>query len=346
MFKKIISSALACVMALGCALSCFAAQEGDLQVITTEISAPQKIIFLGDSIPAGFGLEGYTDNGVNPQTSYPSILESKYKKELEGVCDCKMINLAVSGDTSSQLWQKVGNGNFDTNLLASDVVVVSIGGNDIMEPILEFIYNDLKMTNKDQFKTFDTSKLNSSEIMPKLNATMEKVTANVATFKSNLAKTIQTLHKKTEGTLIIQTVYNPLDSNPSYATFSAMIGAKINDVNSIIKENAADNNYLVCDVAEAFKNKSTQYTNITDFDIHPNAEGHKVIADLVDQLVKQKKYKYEELKATINEVPDDSDSSSAKKMSKNEIYITLGLFFGGFFVLIVVVTIIFKKKTK
>ena len=34
-----------------------------MEVVTTEIPAPQKIVFFGDSIPAGYGLEGYVKDG-------------------------------------------------------------------------------------------------------------------------------------------------------------------------------------------------------------------------------------------------------------------------------------------
>ena len=343
MFKKILSTAAAFVIAVGCAFTSFAddeAGQGEMEIVKTEISAPQKIVFLGDSIPAGYGLADYVKDGETPLSSYPALLEAKYNGELSDICKCSIVNCASSGDTSSKLWQKVGTGSLDLSLIASDVVVVSIGGNDIMGPALEFIYNDLKVTNKEQMKKFDTAKLSDAQTMQKMNAAMEKITENISTFKVNINKIISAIHEKTKGTVIVQTVYNPLDSDPSLAVFSGLIGAKIQEVNNAITSNSSSGDYLVCDVAGAFAGKSKEYTNIDDFDIHPNADGHKAIADLMDQQIKKKKYEHEELKEV-----GDSSSSGKKKISKGELYLTLGLFFGGFLILIVVVTIIFRKKT-
>ena len=321
MFKKILSTAAAFVIAVGCAFTSFAddeAGQGEMEIVKTEIPAPQKIVFLGDSIPAGYGLEDYVKDGETPLSSYPALLEAKYNGELSDICKCSIVNCASSGDTSSKLWQKVGTGSLDLSLIASDVVVVSIGGNDIMGPAL----------------------VSDAQTMQKMNAAMEKITENISTFKVNINKIISAIHEKTKGTVIVQTVYNPLDSDPSLAVLSGLIGAKIQELNNTITSNSSSGNYLVCDVAGAFAGKSKEYTNIDDFDIHPNADGHKAIADLMDQQIKQKKYEHEELKEV-----GDSSNSGKKKISKGELYLTLGLFFGGFLILIVVVTIIFRKKT-
>ena len=61
MFKRLISFVLVCVMTVSCCFTCFAETT---QVSENEIAVPQKIVFLGDSIAAGYGLEGYT-NGAD-----------------------------------------------------------------------------------------------------------------------------------------------------------------------------------------------------------------------------------------------------------------------------------------
>lgn len=351
LFRRIITSAIACALAVSCAFSCHADDEsseptGEIEVVTSEITAPQKITFLGDSIPAGVGLDGYAV-GVTPPDSYPALLEAKYKEENKDVCNAKSVNLANSGDTSQQLWQKVGTSSFDNSMLASDVIVISIGGNDIMKPILEFVYTDLKITTQDDFKKFDTKTLMQPETMQKINAVLDTVTKNVETFAETLPKIISSLKEKVpKATIIVQTVYNPLDSNPSFSMLSGLVGAKISALNNVITSNAkaADgkDSYIVCDVATAFAGKSSQYTNIDKFDIHPNVEGHKKISELVDQIVKQKKYTHEEIRAVVNSTADSS--SKASKMSAGEMSLTVGLFFGGFIILFAVVTIMFKKK--
>ena len=121
---------------------------------------------------------------------------------------------------------------------------------------------------------------------------------------------------------LFQTVYNPLDSNKSIEMVANMIGEKIDELNSYHRSRRRKSrramNYLVCDVYTAFKGKSNEYTNIDKYDIHPNAEGHKVISELVDKQLRTGKYSYEEL------VEVKTSNSKIPKMSNTRIYVTVG----------------------
>lgn len=339
MVKRIISSILACMFGIMCCIIVFA---DSVEVVKKEISAPQKTLFIGDSIAAGFGLEGYTGDGSDPPSSYASILSQKYKKELDGICSATVINAAVSGDTSSQLLEKLKSGELDKHIFGSDVVVISIGGNDIMQPALEFLSQDLQITNQQDLESYDTSKLANPSIIAMLNNRIEAINQNLDAFSVNLSQIISDIKSKTSGTIIIQTVYNPLDSTKEYEVISKLIGEKLSKLNNIISDNSkyenGQVNYLVCDVFSAFKGKSKQYTNIDKYDIHPNAEGHKVISELVDELIKQKKYSYEEL-VEVKDTPK-------AKLSTGKIYLTISLFFGVFLVLYLVVWVVFKKNQR
>lgn len=340
MLKKLISFALVCVIAVSCSITCFATTT---ELVKTDLPAPQKIVFLGDSIAAGYGLEGYSDNGGSPKDCYASILGERYKKEIGNKCEAIMINAAVSGDTSAQLLEKLETGSLDNYIFGSNAVVISIGGNDIMGPALEFLSEDLGLKSEEDIKNFNTLTLAKPSVLAKINEKLNKISSNLETFKSNLDRIITNIRSKTQAVIVFQTVYDPLEEKKSIKAVADMMGGMIKELNSIITQGAkgsdGSDRYLVCDVYEGFKGKSLEYTNIEKFDIHPSAEGHKQIAELVDKQIKTQKYSFEEL-------VEKEDAPKAKKMSSTRIYVTIGLFFGGFIVLFMFVWIKFRRDTR
>ncbi len=342
MFKRIISSLLVCVAAVSFSITCFA--DTSMQVVKKEVDVPPNLVVLGDSIAAGVGLEGYTGTDNGPKGCYASILAEKYAKELPENCTMKLSNKAVSGFTSDDLLGSLTNASLDKYVLSSSAIVISIGGNDIMRPALDFVENDLGLKTPEDMKNFSKAKLMLPSNLVKINEKLEQISTNLQKFASNLDKIIGYIRDKAPNTVIVmQTVYNPLDSNESLAMISQTIGEKIDELNKIINDHAkkenGEQNYIVCDVHTAFAGKSSEYTNIDKYDIHPNAEGHKVISELVDKQLRTSKYSFEEM------VEVKSDDSKTPKMSNTRIYITVGLFFGGFFILFALVFIKFKRST-
>lgn len=339
MFKRLISALIAGAAAISCAFTCHA--ETQMEVVKKELAVPQTIVFLGDSIAAGYGLKGFTGTGSNPAECYGAIIGEQYKKELDGTCEAIQKNGAVSGDTSDDFVKRLESGELDKYLFGSNAVVISIGGNDIMGPALDFLSQDLGLKSQEDIKNFDTTQLAKPSVLSKINDQLQRIGENLTNFKINVPKILSTIRAKTDAVIVFQTVYNPLDSNKSIEMLSNIIGEKITELNNIITSNATNKdgsmNYLVCDVASAFAGKSKEYTNIDQYDIHPNAEGHKVIAKLVDEQVRSKKYSFEQLEEV-------DKSKSENKMSNTRIYLTIGLFFGGFITLFVIVWVKFKRS--
>ena len=79
---------------------------------------PIKILFLGDSITAGYGL--------NTDQAYPTALQEKFASE--GYADVEAINAGVSGDTTAGGLRRLDQ------IFESDVriVVIALGGNDAL----------------------------------------------------------------------------------------------------------------------------------------------------------------------------------------------------------------------
>jgi acyl-CoA thioesterase-1 len=84
-------------------------------IFTSPGGADSRIVFLGDSLTAGYGLD--------PDDAYPSLLESKLA--VKGI-EATVINAGVSGDTSAGGLRRV---NW---VLGSptDVLIIALGGND------------------------------------------------------------------------------------------------------------------------------------------------------------------------------------------------------------------------
>lgn len=109
--KKIISAALAASLTMAAA--------GVFPVSAAE-SAP-SIVVLGDSIAAGYGLSSSEKN-------YGQILGDYYGDA------SKVSNFAVSGSTSQEWAEKLDSPSAELSsaLTDADVVVISVGGNDII----------------------------------------------------------------------------------------------------------------------------------------------------------------------------------------------------------------------
>ena len=79
------------------------------------IGSIKRIVILGDSITAGYGL--------NPSLAYPALLQKKIN---DAALDYKVVNAGVSGDTTSGGLRRIdwvmGQG--------ADVLIIALGGND------------------------------------------------------------------------------------------------------------------------------------------------------------------------------------------------------------------------
>ena len=153
MFRKI--TACFCAAAVLSLTSC-QMTEIPTRELVHNIEVPPKMMFLGDSIAAGYGLEGYASGDNYNCPSYSNILREKYETELENECGHEMVNKAISGATSQDFIDLLQSGELDRDLKDSDAVVVSIGGNDLLGIML----NLLKKLGVSESGNFDSDGLN------------------------------------------------------------------------------------------------------------------------------------------------------------------------------------------
>ena len=255
--------------------------------ILHQTAVPPKMLFIGDSIAAGYGLEGYTDSDNYSCRSYSNILKEKYTEELKDECGHEMVNKAVSGATSKDLIELLKSGKLDKELRESDAVVVSVGGNDLLGIML----NLLSKLGVSESGGFDSGSFNILAAASAFLNMDSDVNAALDVFDANIKVISSELSRKTDGHIYIQTLYDPLEYFDKFSMLTDFSNEKIGRFNSIISDNAGDD-YTVIDVAADFKGKAGKLTNIPDFDIHPNQEGHEVIAEDVDKAFRATGFSY------------------------------------------------------
>ena len=290
MFKRLAAAMTVLAVTLsmtGCSL-----KERNMVQEMRQVPVPPKMVFLGDSIPAGYGLEGYDKEDLYQCQSYPVMLGSEYTELLKDECGHTMINDAVSGDTSQDLIDLLDSGVFDDDLKNSDVVVVSIGGNDV----LHIIFDAAETLGWDpQKRDFDFGRVDIKEAFRSLTSMSDQIDEALDGYKTNLASIADKIHEKTDGEIYIQTLYNPVEYFKDWDMLVDYADGKIDTFNEIVK-NGADANgvhhYTVIDVGNQFEGRNSQLTNMSDYDIHPNADGHKVIAETVDKELRKGEYFY------------------------------------------------------
>ena len=119
-----------------------AAAQTEYQEIKTD--TPPEMLFLGDSIATGYGLEGYNGGKENCE-SYANMLADKYANQLKGKCKTSMKNSAIDGQTSGELLSGLHNGIYDEDLRNSDAIIISIGGNDLLTVLWDFVSDNFNI---------------------------------------------------------------------------------------------------------------------------------------------------------------------------------------------------------
>ncbi|MDC2994182.1 arylesterase [SAR86 cluster bacterium] len=99
------------------------------------IADDKKLLILGDSISAGFG--------IKESQNWTSLMKSSFSKEGKSL---KIINSSISGDTTSGGLSRISR---DLNAHKPDFVLVELGGNDALRgyPISRIKQNLLKIVS-------------------------------------------------------------------------------------------------------------------------------------------------------------------------------------------------------
>lgn len=327
MLKKIISLIIIGIVGAFSAMTCCAQTEYE----DIETDVPPKMLFLGDSIASGFGLDGY-ESGRENCRSYANILTDEYSQELPDECGFSMDNLAIDGQTSSQLLEGLQSGKYDKPIAEADCIVISIGGNDMLGVLLDVL------SQSGDNGSFDVQQLTKSFLG--MSARLNK---NLEAFDGNISGIAKYISQKTAARIIVQTLYNPLESFERIPALQNLAEEKIDSLNQKIIAHSHDESgeYSVCDVAAEFSGKAQQLTRIGSWDIHPNGEGHQVIAETLDKSVRSEKYSYKKA-VQVSAQPQEEE----KNKTPSAAIAALIVIFAIFAALIARMIISLKNKNK
>lgn len=265
------------------ALSASAIAIGALTVSPFSASAEnKKLLILGDSISVGYGLQ-------KDEANYGAILGESLGYEVT--------NLAVNGATTSDLLTLLATDDAKKAVKEADLICISIGGNDLMQPAIEFLSTNLGIT---------TGNLNINDVVTKVSALDENAVQNLVikltgklrdplkTAAANfptIESTIRAINSDTK--LVMQTVYNPLefyttsyqgtDFSDKYNTLQEYVNGQLLKINKPISELES---VSTADIKARFDGNAWLYVNSKNKDIHPTAVGHALIASEILETLK------------------------------------------------------------
>ena len=287
MKKRLIAALLSLCMLLGMApLSALAAQP--------------VYVALGDSISTGYGLD--------PEKAEPSFVEQIAEQQA-----LSMTMLAADGETTARLLRKLEDtdGEVAKALETADVVTLTIGGNDFMNALYEYMASAYGQATgmsvtAERFK----EALEGKDAVLEQAAALAFVTQKISGFApgaSTLLTQFETalneiasgIRRHTEAPVVVATQYNPyrfaadeVSGEPATTAqaiadaFDAMLAL----MNEKIKALEEQEGFFAADVFSAFDEAQQNPCNASflssNLDFHPNAHGHTLMAQTVGEVVK------------------------------------------------------------
>ena len=331
--------------------------------LTFNVSAEEKndgkkiTAVFGDSIPAGYGLEGYDPN--DPSAAADSFA-NLWAKQNDLTSEKSFQNYSKMGPTSSKITSVIKSA--DKNFLkTAKVIIISAGGNDVIDTYGEVMLNAVK-DEKELLEKYDIrpdmSSLDSvqkeilSTVMNPLKyevldkmvekcmdeksiAVYDKIPKD---FETSVKDGISYLHElNPDAEIILLLPYDPLKTVSIDNKLVDSIDNTISEINRVGKELENDKSFggkLHCiSLLSEFEGKYLQLLNVMNMDIHPSVEGHKYILQLLNESLspetdvsKEEKTETTETAASISEQKSslsetDTANIQAESSSGQRIYI-------------------------
>lgn len=287
--------------------------------VCAKTTNPQKLLILGDSISTGYGLAGYPTS----DNSYGRQLEKAF-----GLTGSSYTDLAVDGATTSDLLTTLSNfsSSDKSSLLSADTIVISVGGNDVLGPLVIAMKKALNLpataTNAQLLAALDANPTAITQIVTTLQSDSSQFATVTKAFGNDFQNVIHLVRRmNSKAKVYVQTIYNPFSGAAGYEDISAYAGTILGQMNSVITSNASVDGYTVVDVSSAFQTKASALTNIAKFDIHPNESGHTAIFNLVYTAITGIKYagsaSITKASSATSSVISSAVQSSSVKQSSN-----------------------------
>lgn len=231
-----------------------------------------RLLVIGDSISSGYGLEGYPDG--KPE-NYGKILANALGVRSQD----DYVNLSIDGETTFGLLWRISE--MDKSLYSGfDTVVISSGGNDLLDSLMPSLMSLIGEFSGDSY--------HNAELLSKIKLVGDKFfsktkqTADL--LGDNLDKSIEMLRQNNPDAFIaVLSIYDPFSDENNSALYKlidkTVIKPCISIINDAIRSSAQKNGVHYIDIFKAFEDNARKLTNISELDIHPNSNGHRLIAD-------------------------------------------------------------------
>jgi len=246
---------------------------------------------LGDSISTGYGLS-------DPESSFASLIQKNN--------GFSVTNHAVNGSTSADLLNLLKTTSLDKEIKEAKFITITTGGNDLIALLYKKIAEEYNSSFPDEISAENVIPILSDSkderntavlicALKVLNAQPafsenEEFNSAILSYTETLCQMIEYIKSiNPETKIIVCTQYNPYNSfSGFYSVLRDGLESGIIKLNTTIKENAIKG-YFIADVYEAFKENETNLCNAdeatSNFDFHPNAEGHKVISECIQNII-------------------------------------------------------------
>lgn len=218
-------------------------------------------------------------------------------------------NLSKKGTTSSELLNIIDNNK--EKIKNSDLITVSIGGNNILNVILKNLNIDetiLQECDEEKFDSIISEYLNSDEIK-------EAVLSEVNKFSKDFPNIIKKIKKLApEAEIYVNTVYNPINKKCNIYNF---FDEQINLINDLIVKNNSNYDYKILDCYHILNNDEVLNFKLENgvARIFPNKVGHAMMATQVIS-------KYEEyVNLEVDNITSNSESITGKTLPNSNIII-------------------------
>lgn len=243
----------------------------------------ESLVVLGDSIASGYGLAEYTaGNSYSAPLSFGNMLGAEFESYR---------NFAVDGRTSAQLLYSLEEPSeqLAEALASADEVVISIGGNDFLKPMMSAVkstalgdYEMLEAIIGGEFKAEMIGDLTNRVLGAALEAAKK---VNIDAIADNIESCVAAIRGfNPNAEIVVLTVYDPFSGNMLLSAASDIAYEKLHELNGRISDIEG---IKVADVYSAFDGKAGELTNINRLDIHPNADGHNKIYELLGKIIRQ-----------------------------------------------------------
>lgn len=239
--------------------------------LSVNAEVTENITVLGDSISTGYGLD-------DSQLSYCGYLQEYFDADLD--------NFAKDGRQTSELLEQIENDEDVRNSLENaDLICVTIGGNDVLQIFLDAMSELKTRGGNTSGEQFEFSQEFVQSFIMKFASAIGPAAAQAGENITDIHEQIRELNP--DAPVIMQTVYNPFETDDEklnsimkpLKTFTALY---LGVINNAVKQQPA----VIADIHEKFDENSWLFTNIKEFDIHPNYVGHMLIAEEIIQNLK------------------------------------------------------------